>query len=55
MPRATEKEIDESFDREGLMLDDEDYAFLHHILLDDAPRQGLHQFGDVREEDIEWA
>ena len=45
MPKASEREIDESYDREGMILDEEDEALLRHVLLDDAPPQGLHQGG----------
>lgn len=53
MPRPSEKEIDESYDRLGLILDEEDEALLRHVLLDDEPRQGLHQHGDRKEGDHE--
>jgi hypothetical protein len=45
MPKPTEREIDESYDREGFGFDKEDEALLRHIFLDDAPPQGLHQGG----------
>ena len=46
MPRPSEHEIEESYDREGLILDDEDYALLDHIFNEDGnPPQGLHQGG----------
>jgi hypothetical protein len=47
--RPSDKEIEESFERAtgyGLSLDSEDEALLRHVLLDDEPRQGLHQHGD---------
>jgi hypothetical protein len=46
LPRPNEREIDESFDRVGLMPDEEDDALFRHVFLDDAPRQGLHRHGD---------
>ena len=49
MPRPSDKEIEESFERAtgyGLSLDSEDEALLRHVLLDDEPRQGLHRHGD---------
>lgn len=49
MPRPTEREIDDSYDREGLILDDQDLDLLHHVFTDDAPRQGLHQHGDWKD------
>ena len=45
MPKPSEREIDESYDREGLVLDEEDIGLLRHVLLDDEPPQGLHQGG----------
>lgn len=46
MPRPTDREIEESYDRTYGLPDEEDESLLRHVLLDDAPRQGLHQFGD---------
>jgi hypothetical protein len=46
MPRPSEHEIEESYDREGLVFDEEDEALIRHVLLNDAPRQGLHRHGD---------
>lgn len=51
MPRPSEREIDESYDRAYGLPDEEDEALLCHVLLDDAPRQGLHQHGDRRDDD----
>lgn len=45
MPRPSEREIDESYEREGLIFDEEDAALMNHIFNDDAPPQGLHQGG----------
>lgn len=46
MPKASDREIEESLDREGAILDDEDHALIDHILNDDGlPPQGLHQQG----------
>jgi hypothetical protein len=46
MPKLSEREIDDSFDRAGMILDEEDIALLEHVLLDDQrPPQGLHQGG----------
>jgi hypothetical protein len=45
MPRPSEREIDESYAREGLIPDEEDIGLLRHIFLEDAPPQGLHQGG----------
>lgn len=51
MPKASESEIEESYDREGLTFDEEDEALLRHVLLDDAPPQGLHRGGRKDESD----
>lgn len=51
MPKPSEREIDESYDREGLNLDEEDEALLRHIFLEDAPPQGLHRGGVKEVED----
>lgn len=52
MPRPSEREIDESYERYGTGTPDEqDEALLRHALLDDEPRQGLHQHGDTRGRD----
>lgn len=45
MPKPSEREIYESYEREGLILDEEDLALLNHVLFDDAPPQGLHRGG----------
>ena len=45
MPKASKKEIEESFDREGIVLDEEDEALLDHIFREDEPPQGLHRGG----------
>lgn len=45
MPKPSKREIDESYDREGLILDEEDEALLRHVLLEDALPQGLHRRG----------
>lgn len=45
MARVSEREIDESYDRAGFRLDEEDYALLDHIFNEDTPPQGLHQQG----------
>lgn len=46
MPKPKEKEIEESYDRLGIIPDEEDEALFRHVLLDDQPRQGLHRHGD---------
>lgn len=51
MPKLSEREIEESFDREGMVPDEEDEALMRHVLLDDAPPQGLHRGGRKDEED----
>lgn len=43
MPRPSEREIHESYDREGLVFDQQDEDLLRHVLLEDASPQGLHQ------------
>lgn len=45
MPRPSEREIHDSYEREGLVFDKEDEALLRHIFLEDTPPQGLHQEG----------
>jgi hypothetical protein len=45
MPRPSDRDILESYDREGLLLDEEDIALFNHVFNDDAPPQGLHQGG----------
>lgn len=45
MPKASEREIEESFDREGMIPDEEDIALLEHVLLEDQAPQGLHRGG----------
>lgn len=45
MPKASEREIEESYDREGMIPDEEDIALLEHVLLEDQRPQGLHQRG----------
>jgi hypothetical protein len=45
MPKPSQREIDESYDREGLVLDSQDEALLQHVLLEDQLPQGLHQQG----------
>lgn len=56
MPKPSEREIEESYDREGLLLDDEDLALINHIFNDDAPPQGLHQGGrkDIRAQEDDY-
>jgi len=52
MPRPNEHEIEESYERSGAGVpDEEDEALLRHIFEDDGPRQGLHQHGDKRTEE----
>lgn len=46
MPRPSDREIDESYDRVYGLPDEEDEALVRHVLLDDKPRQGLHRCGD---------
>jgi len=46
MAKVSEREIEESYEREGMVPDEEDEALLRHVLLDDEPRQGLHRWGD---------
>lgn len=46
MPKPSEREIEESYDRVYGLPDEEDEALVRHVLLDDKPRQGLHQYGD---------
>jgi hypothetical protein len=45
MPKASAREIEESFDRVGMVPDEEDEALIRHVLLDDEPPQGLHRWG----------
>lgn len=45
MPRPSEREIDESFDRAGYDYDPDGEALLRHVLLDDELPQGLHRGG----------
>jgi len=45
MPRPSDREIEESFDRMGMVPDAEDDALIRHVLLDDVPPQGLHRHG----------
>lgn len=52
MPRPSEREIEESYDRVGMIPDEEDEALLRHVLLDDEPPQGLHRGG---RKDFEYA
>ena len=52
MPRPSEREIEESYDRMGLVPDEEDEALIRHIFLEDAPPQGLHQGG---RKDVDYA
>lgn len=55
MPRPSEREIDESYDRLGLTPDEEDEALLRHVLLDDEPPQGLHREGwHPVDEEYDW-
>jgi hypothetical protein len=54
MPRPSEREIDESYDRAGYGYDPEDEALLMHVLGDDEPPQGLHQHGFKRTEEDFW-
>lgn len=50
MPKASEHEIEESYDREGMIPDEEDEALIRHVLLEDqGPPQGLHQGGRKEE------
>jgi hypothetical protein len=53
MPKASRREIEESFDREGYILDEEDEALLRHVLLEDQNPQGLHRGGRKDEIDAE--
>ena len=46
MPRPSEREIEASYERAGYAFDADD-DLLRHVMLDDAPRQGLHQHGDA--------
>jgi hypothetical protein len=55
MPKPTEHEIDESYDRAGYGFDPEDEALLRHVLLDDEPPQGLHRGGwNPVDEEYDW-
>jgi hypothetical protein len=53
MPKASAREIEESYDREGWIPDEEDEALIRHVLLDDEPPQGLHRGGRKDELDVE--
>lgn len=55
MPRPTEREIETSYERLGLVPDAEDEALIRHVLMDDEPPQGLHRGGwRPWDEEIEW-
>ena len=45
MPRPSDREIEESYDREYGLPDEIDEDLWYHVMMDDAPRQGLHQYG----------
>lgn len=56
MPKPSEREIEESYDREGWILDDQDLDLLNHIFNEDTPPQGLHQGGrkDIRAQEDDY-
>lgn len=46
MPRPNEREIKESWERSGLVPDEEDIELVRHVMgLDELPPQGLHRGG----------
>lgn len=52
MPRPSQAEIDESFDRTYGLPDDEDEALLDHVMWPNGrPRQGLHAKPEEWEEE----
>lgn len=53
MPKPSQHEIEESYDRLGLIPDEEDEALIRHVMCNDEPRQGLHQHGDTRRTEVE--
>lgn len=53
MPKPTDREITESYDRVFGLPDEEDEALLRHVLLEDEPPQGLHR-GGWQEDPEEW-
>lgn len=58
MPRPTEAEIEESYERSGRGTPDaEDMALIRHVLcLDDEPPQGLHRGGwNPVDEEYDWS
>lgn len=53
MAKVSDREIQESYDRMGMLMDELDDDLIRHIFLEDAPPQGLHQGGQKEQVNAE--